>query len=45
MPFLQINMPLLRKKPFIPDKQPPSLKPDDEVFYCEYTGEIFTDYE
>jgi len=38
-------MPLLRKKKFTPNKAPESLKPDDEVFYCELTGEVFINYE
>ena len=38
-------MPHLKKAPFIRNKPPPGLKPEDTVFYCEATGEIFTDYE
>ncbi|KAK2707515.1 bromodomain adjacent to zinc finger domain protein 1A-like [Artemia franciscana] len=38
-------MPLLRKEPFYPNKRPENLSPDDEVFICQYTNEIFTDYE
>ena len=38
-------MPLLRKKPFARVKPPSSLRADDEVFYCELTGEVFVDYE
>ena len=38
-------MPLLRKQPFEKSKPPPGIKPEDEVFHCEATNEIFTDYE
>jgi len=38
-------MPLLRKQPFERTKPPAGLKPEDEVFYCEATNEVFTDYE
>ena len=38
-------MPLLRKQPFEKSKAPDNIKPEDEVFYCEATGEVFTDYE
>jgi len=38
-------MPLLRKLPFVCETPPADLKPDDLVFYCKLTGEIFTDYE
>jgi len=38
-------MPLLRKRPFICEKPPAHLKPNDLVFYCKLTGEAFTDYE
>ncbi|ESN98960.1 hypothetical protein HELRODRAFT_162434 [Helobdella robusta] len=38
-------MPLLRKEPFIKNSVPQGLKPDDEVFHCPITDEIFTDYE
>ena len=38
-------MPLLKKKQFVFDKPPAHLKPDDLVFYCKFTGEVFTDYE
>jgi len=38
-------MPLLRKQQFVKAEPPPSLKPEDEVFYCEATNEVFTDYE
>jgi len=39
------KMPLLRKRPFMCEKPPAHLKPNDLVFYCKLTGEIFTDYE
>ena len=38
-------MPLLRKQPFVSCPPPQGIKPEDEVFYCETTGEVFTDYE
>ncbi|ELT88139.1 hypothetical protein CAPTEDRAFT_221184 [Capitella teleta] len=38
-------MPLLKRQPFVKSKPPPGLQPDDEVFFCEATKEIFTDYE
>lgn len=38
-------MPLLRKQPFVKTVPPASLAPTDEVFYCEATNEVFTDYE
>lgn len=38
-------MPLLKKQPFEKVKPPDNLKPDDLVFYSEFTKEIFTDYE
>ena len=38
-------MPLLKKQPFEKVKPPDTLKPDDEVFHCEATNEVFTDYE
>ena len=38
-------MPLLRKQPFEKSKAPENIKPEDEVFHCEATGEVFTDYE
>ena len=40
-----VAMPLLRKAPFELAKPPASLKPTDEVFFCEATKEAFTDYE
>jgi len=38
-------MPLLRKQPFVKAKPPVGLKPENEVFHCEATNEVFTDYE
>ncbi|CAH1389908.1 unnamed protein product [Nezara viridula] len=38
-------MPLLHKKPFNPNKHPPDLKENEEVFFCRLTLEIFRDYE
>ena len=38
-------MPLLRKQPFVRAKIPFNMKPDSEVFYCEVTKEIFSDYD
>jgi len=38
-------MPLLKKRPFKRQSPPPGLNPDDEVFYCEATKEVFTDFE
>jgi len=38
-------MPLLKKKPFVCEEPPDNLEPDDLVFYCKLTGEVFTDYE
>ena len=38
-------MPLLKKKPFKRLDAPSGLKPDEEVFFCEATREVFTDYE
>lgn len=38
-------MPLLRKQPFERAKPPTGLKPENEVFHCEATNEVFTDYE
>ena len=39
------TMPLLRKQPFVCETPSTNLKPDDLVFYCKLTGELFTDYE
>ncbi|KAK2567493.1 Bromodomain adjacent to zinc finger domain protein 1A [Acropora cervicornis] len=37
-------MPLLNRKPFSPTKPPKDLKPDEEVFVCRHTNEVFRDY-
>ena len=39
------RMPLLRKQPFVKSQPPAGLKPEDEVFFCETTKEVFQDYE
>ena len=39
------SMPLLHKKSFKRSSPPSGLQPDDKVFYCELTNEVFTDYE
>ncbi|XP_074641333.1 bromodomain adjacent to zinc finger domain protein 1A-like [Tubulanus polymorphus] len=38
-------MPLLRRQPFVRKKPPADLRPDEEVFFCKLTNEIFRDYE
>ncbi|WAR18255.1 BAZ1A-like protein [Mya arenaria] len=38
-------MPLLRRQPFHREKPPPDLHPDEEVFFCKLTREVFRDYE
>ncbi|XP_039769982.1 bromodomain adjacent to zinc finger domain protein 1A isoform X4 [Ornithorhynchus anatinus] len=38
-------MPLLHRKPFVRQKPPGDLRPDEEVFYCKVTNEIFRHYE
>nr|XP_037274158.1 LOW QUALITY PROTEIN: bromodomain adjacent to zinc finger domain protein 1A-like [Rhipicephalus microplus] len=38
-------MPLYGKDPFIRQKPPANLKPNDEVFFCKITSEGFTDYD
>lgn len=38
-------MPLLHRKPFVRKKPPADLRPDERVFYCRVTNEIFRDYE
>uniref|UniRef100_T1I0S2 Bromodomain adjacent to zinc finger domain protein 1A n=1 Tax=Rhodnius prolixus TaxID=13249 RepID=T1I0S2_RHOPR len=38
-------MPLLHKKPFIPNEFPIDLKESEEVFFCRITHEIFRDYD
>ncbi|GFN82816.1 bromodomain adjacent to Zinc finger domain protein 1a [Plakobranchus ocellatus] len=37
-------MPLLRKQPFRRQKIPHDLDPEEEVFHCKITNEIFRDY-
>ncbi|XP_048340741.1 bromodomain adjacent to zinc finger domain protein 1A isoform X1 [Sphaerodactylus townsendi] len=38
-------MPLLHRKPFVREKPPADLRPDEHVFYCKVTNEIFRDYD
>ncbi|KAG5857459.1 hypothetical protein ANANG_G00019690, partial [Anguilla anguilla] len=38
-------MPLLHRKPFVRQKPPLDLKPDEEVFLCKVTHEIFRTYD
>nr|XP_023689343.1 bromodomain adjacent to zinc finger domain protein 1A [Paramormyrops kingsleyae]XP_023689344.1 bromodomain adjacent to zinc finger domain protein 1A [Paramormyrops kingsleyae] len=38
-------MPLLHRKPFVRQKPPLDLKPDEEVFLCKVTHEIFRSYD
>ncbi|XP_032618737.1 bromodomain adjacent to zinc finger domain protein 1A isoform X1 [Chelonoidis abingdonii] len=38
-------MPLLHRKPFVRKKPPADLRPDERVFYCRVTNEIFRDYD
>uniref|UniRef100_A0A673M543 Bromodomain adjacent to zinc finger domain protein 1A n=1 Tax=Sinocyclocheilus rhinocerous TaxID=307959 RepID=A0A673M543_9TELE len=38
-------MPLLHKKPFVRQKPPADLRPDEEVFLCKITHEIFRTYD
>uniref|UniRef100_A0A673MIN6 Bromodomain adjacent to zinc finger domain protein 1A n=1 Tax=Sinocyclocheilus rhinocerous TaxID=307959 RepID=A0A673MIN6_9TELE len=38
-------MPLLHKKPFVRRKPPADLRPDEEVFLCKVTHEIFRSYD
>ncbi|XP_072171683.1 bromodomain adjacent to zinc finger domain protein 1A-like isoform X2 [Diadema setosum] len=38
-------MPLLRRREFRPAKPPKDLQPDEEVFLCRLTNEIFRDYD
>ncbi|XP_022096369.1 bromodomain adjacent to zinc finger domain protein 1A-like [Acanthaster planci] len=37
-------MPLLRRREFKPIKPPPDLRPDEEVFVCRLTNELFRDF-
>lgn len=39
------GMPLLHRKPFVREKPPADLRPDEHVFHCRVTNEIFRDYE
>lgn len=38
-------MPMLHKKPFLVEPVPEDLKPDEEIFVCQPTKEVFRDYE
>eukprot|EP00118_Oscarella_pearsei_P006727 m.30942 g.30942 ORF g.30942 m.30942 type:complete len:325 (+) comp31418_c0_seq3:350-1324(+) len=38
-------MPLLNKKPFVQSAPPADLNPDEEIFVCKATNEVFRDYE
>uniref|UniRef100_A0A8B9JD20 Bromodomain adjacent to zinc finger domain protein 1A n=1 Tax=Astyanax mexicanus TaxID=7994 RepID=A0A8B9JD20_ASTMX len=38
-------MPLLHKKPFVRQRPPADLQPDEEVFLCKVTHEIFRTYD
>lgn len=38
-------MPLLHRKPFSRQNPPADLRPDEEVFLCKITYEIFRTYE
>ncbi|XP_055990278.1 bromodomain adjacent to zinc finger domain protein 1A isoform X1 [Sorex fumeus] len=38
-------MPLLHRKPFVRQQPPADLRPDEEVFYCKVTNEIFRHYD
>uniref|UniRef100_U3JTX6 Bromodomain adjacent to zinc finger domain protein 1A n=1 Tax=Ficedula albicollis TaxID=59894 RepID=U3JTX6_FICAL len=38
-------MPLLHRKPFVRVKPPADLRPDERVFYCRVTNEIFRNYD
>lgn len=40
-----VRMPLLHKQPFVPEAPPSDLQPDEEVFVCQATREVFRDYE
>ncbi|KAL6084872.1 hypothetical protein STEG23_019646, partial [Scotinomys teguina] len=39
------EMPLLHRKPFVRQKPPGDLRPDEEVFYCKVTNEVFRHYD
>uniref|UniRef100_A0A8C5WYW1 Bromodomain adjacent to zinc finger domain protein 1A n=2 Tax=Laticauda laticaudata TaxID=8630 RepID=A0A8C5WYW1_LATLA len=38
-------MPLLHRKPFVREKPPADLRPDEHVFHSRVTNEIFRDYD
>ena len=38
-------MPLLHKQKFIKKEVPENLDPNDDIFFCKLTQEIFLDYE
>lgn len=38
-------MPLLHRKAFVRQRPPADLRPDEEVFLCKITHEIFRTYE
>ncbi|XP_075281440.1 bromodomain adjacent to zinc finger domain protein 1A isoform X1 [Opisthocomus hoazin] len=38
-------MPLLHRKPFVREKPPADLRPDERVFHCRITNEIFRNYD
>lgn len=38
-------MPLLHRNPFVPNDIPADLDPEEKVYYCEATGEIFRNFE
>lgn len=38
-------MPLLERKLFKRSKPPPDLDPNEELFYCKATHEVFRQYE
>ncbi|XP_069772864.1 bromodomain adjacent to zinc finger domain protein 1A isoform X2 [Narcine bancroftii] len=43
--FSARGMPFLHRKTFVKRKVPADLKPDEEVFFCRMTGEIFRNYD
>uniref|UniRef100_T1JGD9 WAC domain-containing protein n=1 Tax=Strigamia maritima TaxID=126957 RepID=T1JGD9_STRMM len=38
-------MPLLKRQPFLKQKLPPDLDPEEELFFCQLTKEVFRDYD
>ncbi|XP_042311899.1 bromodomain adjacent to zinc finger domain protein 1A [Sceloporus undulatus] len=38
-------MPLLHRKPFVREKPPKDLRPQEHVFLCRVTNEVFRDYD